>query len=241
MSKAEAYFGDWFADGAATDGSAGVVAGPVESTTIFLADKPGAAQSVIRAGHLTVERLHPDYFALTLLNHAFGGQFAGRLNMNLRQDKGYSYGYMSTVDWLARASAFLAGGAVQTDVTKEAVAETLKEFADIKGPRPVTGEEFETARDGILRALPAQFETQGQVLQQLGRMVVFGLPADYFSRIVDGVRAVDLDDVHRVARERIDDAHLKILVVGDREIVESGLRELGLPIVLVDYDGRPLD
>ena len=241
IAKAETYLGDWSADGLATNGSVDVAAGPVENTTIFLADKPGAAQSVIRAGHLTVERLHPDYFALILLNHAFGGQFAGRLNMNLRQDKGYSYGYMSTVDWLAHASAFLAGGAVQTAVTKEAVAETLKEFADIKGARPVTGEEFETARDGILRALPAQFETQGQVLQQLGRMAVFGLPDDYFSHIADGVRAVDLDDIHRVATERIDDAHLKILVVGDREVVEPGLRELGLPIVFVDYDGRPLE
>lgn len=241
VSKAETYFGDWSAEGMVTDSAVVVAASPAESTTIFLADKPGAAQSVIRAGHLTVERLHPDYFALTLLNHAFGGQFAGRLNMNLRQDKGYSYGYMSSIDWLSHASGFLAGGAVQTDVTKEAIVETLKEFADIKGARPVTAEEFETARDGILRALPAQFEIQGQILQQLGRIVVFGLPDDYFSHIADGVRAVDLDGVHRVAKERIYDTHLKILVVGDREVVGPGLRELGLPIVLVDYDGRPLE
>ena len=240
VSKAGTYFGDWAAAGASTGHSIEVAPSPLETTTIFLVDKPGAAQSIIRAGHLTVERLHPDYYAWTLLNHAFGGQFAGRLNMNLRQDKGYSYGYMSSIDWLTGASAFLAGGAVQTAVTKEAVVETLKEFAEIKGSRPVTPEEFEAARDGILRALPAQFETQGQVLQQLGRMVLFGLPDDHFAQIADKVRGVGLDDVRRVARERIDDAHLKILVVGDRSVVEPGLRELGLPVVPVDYDGRPI-
>jgi zinc protease len=241
MSKAKTYFGDWAASGVSAGPSPDVAPSPLETTTIFLVDKPGAAQSIIRAGHLTVERLHPDYYAWTLLNYAFGGQFAGRLNMNLRQDKGYSYGYMSSIDWLTGGSAFLAGGAVQTAVTKESVVETLKEFADIKGSRPVTPEEFQAARDGILRALPAQFETQGQVLQQLGRMVLFGLPDDHFARIADEVRGVSLDDVHRVARERIDDSHLNIIVVGDRSVVEPGLRELGLPVVLVDYDGRPTE
>ena len=125
-------------------------------------------------------------------------------------------------------------------MTKEAVVDTLKEFADILDNRPVSIEEFNNARDGIFRGLHAQFETQGQALGQLTRMVSFGLPDDYFSQYVANVEAVTLDDIHRVAREQIDDSRLRILVVGDRETIEPGLHELGLPIVNVDYEGQVL-
>ena len=241
ISKAEAHFGDWATQGtpAATEAE-DAEAGPATQTTIFLADKPGAAQSVIRAGHLTIPQDHPDYFAMNLMNYVFGGQFSARLNMNLRQDKGYSYGYMSSVDWSIGPSALVAGGGVQTAVTKESVAETLRELADIRGKRPVTRKEFTAARNGIIRALPSQFETQGQTLVQLVRLVVFALPDDYFSNYVSTLKAVSLDDVRRVATERLDENHLKILVVGDREAVEPGLRELGVPMVTVDYEGREL-
>ena len=240
LARAEACLGDWNAAGLAPCGPADHLAADVATPTIYLADKPGAAQSVIRAGHLTVERSHPDYFPLTLLNYVFGGHFAARLNMNLRQDKGYSYGYMSSVEWHARISALTAGGAVQTAVTAEAVAETLEEFSGIAGGRPVTEDEFRAARDGYLRALPSQMETHGQLLNQLVGMAVFDLPNDYLSRISDGVMGVSLDDLHRVAAERVDARRLKLLVVGDAEVIEPGLRKLGLTIVPVDYDGRPL-
>ena len=214
------------------------VGAPTNPTTIYLADKPGAAQSVIRAGHLTIPRHHQDYHAMNLLNHLFGGQFTARLNMNLRQEKGYSYGYTSSIDWLHGPSALLAGGGVQTAVTKEAVAETLKEFTDIRGERPVTEEEFTAARTSTLRGLPSQFETVGQTLRQLIRLAVFDLPADYFATLPSAIEAVTLDDVRRVAEKRLDGSHLAILVVGDAEVVEPGLAELGIPIVRVDYEGR---
>ena len=237
ISRAEALFGDWSNDSRTPVGGDGEEAPEAAPTTIFLADKPGAAQSIIRAGHLTIPRHHPDYYALTLLNDAFGGQFSARLNMNLRQDKGYSYGYLSSINWFNGPSALLAGGAVQTEVTKESVVETLKEFGDIKARRPVTAQEFEDAKDGMLRALPSQFETHGQTLHQMTRLVVFDLPDDYFASYPAKVEAVTLADVHRVAGERIDDGHLKLLVVGDRAVVESGLREVGPPVVPVDYEG----
>ena len=167
-ATAEERLGRWSTDGpgpAPTHPEAGYARpGP---TTIYLADKPGAVQSVIRAGHLTIPRHHEEYHAMNLLNHLFGGQFTSRLNMNLRQEKGYSYGYSSAIDWALGPSALLAGGGVQAEVTKEAVAETLKEFADIRGDRPVTEEEFAAARTSTLRAFPAQFETVGQALRQL--------------------------------------------------------------------------
>ena len=240
VSKVEACFGDWAPTGRSRAGAAGAKSIPTAEATVFLADKPGAAQSVIRSGHLTIPRLHPDYHALALANYIFGGQFSARLNMNLRQDKGYSYGYLSMIDWFAGPSALLAGGAVQTAVTREAVAETLKEFAEIRDARPVTQSEFDDARDGILRGLPSRFETLNQMLRQLAHLVVFDLPDDYYRRYAGDLTAVTLDDLHRVARELIDDRRLKVLVVGDRKVVEPGLRELGLPVVAVDYEGREL-
>ncbi len=239
VSSAEKFFGDWqVTQGPVSDTVADGEPNLREPTTIYLADKPGAAQSMIRAGHLTVPRLHTDYYALNFLNYVFGGQFAARLNMNLRQEKGYSYGYNSSIGWVSGPSALLAGGAVETAVTKESVFETLKEFADIRDARPVAQVEFDDARNGILKGLPAQFETQAQTLHQLTQLVLFDLPDDYFSEYVTSLKAVTLADVHAVAESRVDSAHLKVLVVGDREVVEPGLAELGLPMVAVDYDGR---
>ncbi len=189
---------------------------------------------------MTVPRLDPEYYRMDLLNDVFGGQFSARLNMNLREDKGYSYGYTSVIDWQLDGSALLAGGAVQTAVTREAVVETLKEFAEIRGSRPVTDDEFRTAKDGLVRGFPSMFETQAQILGQLARLVAFGLPDDYYSGYLDRVDAVSLEDVRRAAGERIDDGHLSVLVVGDMKVVEPGLRELGFPVVPVDYEGRPL-
>ena len=240
LEQAAAHLGDWSRDvsPSATNGPADT-APEIGSTIIFLADKPGAAQSVIRAGHLTADRHDPDFYAMTLLNYVFGGQPTARLFMNLREDKGYSYGYYSTMDWATGPSMLQAGGAVQTAVTKESVVETLKEFGDIKSGRPVTQEEYDNARDGIFRGFPAQFETHGSLLHQLARQLTFGLPDDYLSGYIAKLDAVSLAELHRVAGERIDDSRLALLVVGDRQVIEPGLAELGLPIVLVDYEGRP--
>ena len=238
LHKVQAHLGDWDRrDSQPLDEPQDGVR-PSSPTAIYLADKPGAPQSVIRAGHLTISRHDPDYYPLTVVNYVFGGQPSARLFMNLRQDKGYSYGYYSSIDWMTGPSVLFAGGAVETAVTKEAVIETLKEFADIRGRRPVTREEFNAARDGILRGFPSQFETRHHLLHLLSRLAIFGLPDDYFSTFIANLETVTLEDVHRVAAERIDDEHLVILVVGDREAVEPGLKELGLPIFQVDYEGH---
>ncbi len=241
LSRADALLGDWQAGGAETTPAIAMDGAAAPATAIYLADKPGAPQSVIRAGHLTAPRSDPDYYALTMLNYLFGGQPTARLFMNLRQDKGYSYGYYSSIDWLTGPSALFAGGSVETGVTTESVIETLGEFAGIRGERPVSAEEFQAARDGILQGFPGLFQTNGQVLQQLSNIAVFGLPDDYYSHFVANMEAVTLDDTRRVARERVDDERLAVLVVGDRDAVEPGLAKLGLPIVHVDYEGRRLD
>lgn len=235
---AEKFFSDWKGGNAGSNSNSNDSIPALQKSTIYIADKPSAAQSIVRAGHLTIPRSDDDYFALSLVNYIFGGQFSARLNTNLRQDKGYSYGYMSSINWATGPSSLQATGGVQTAVTKEAVIETLKEFADIRGGRPVTADEFADARDGILRGLPASFETLRQTLQQLTRMVAFDLPLDYFAKFPGNLLGVSLEDVRRVATERLDDAHLTVLVVGDREVIEPGLREVGLPIVHVDHEGK---
>ena len=241
VSRAEEELGGWQASSRPdSQGPEDSFPAPPSSTTLYLVDKPEAAQSVIRAGHLGVPRSHPDYHALNLLNYAFGGQFSARLNMNLRQAKGYSYGYRSFIDWHHGSSALLVGGGVHTAVTREAVAETLQEFTDIRGRRPLSQEEFDNAKAGVLRGFPSGFETASQVLEHLLELALFDLPNAYFSTLPAQIEAVSLEEVHRVAAERLDNQHLRVLVVGDQKTIESPLKELGHPLVLMDYEGREI-
>ena len=168
---------------------------------IYLIDKPGAAQSVIRAGMPLVERSHADHMALSVLNYAFGGQFSARLNQNLRQDKGYSYGYNSGISWYNAPSLLSAGGSVQTAVTREAVVETLKEFADISDERRLTADELDNAQNGLRLGYPSGFERPAQLLGQLVTLAQFNLPDDYFRTFEERLAGVSLADTHRVGAE----------------------------------------
>jgi len=233
-------FGQWGAGPEQAPESDQSTAPSLAQTTIYLADKPGAAQSVVRSGHLTVPRKDPRFMSLNVFNYIFGGQFGARLNMNLRQDKGYSYGYMSSIEWNLGPSMLIAGGGVQTAVTKETVIETLKEFKEILGERPVTETEYRDAIDGVMRSIPSQFETQFQIISQLTRIVTFDLPDDYFAQYPQRLAETTLDDVRNAGSELLDVDHLNIVIAGDAAEIEPGLSELGLPIVAIDYEGRRL-
>lgn len=242
VKQAQDALGAWTADVAIKSHSNGVPAAANSKnangkTTIYLVDKPGAAQSVIRTLQTTIPRHHADYFGLLLLNYSFGGQFSARLNQNLRQDKGYSYGYNSSIQWHQGPSLMSAGGSVQTAVTKESVIETLREFNEVHSSRPISEEELHSAKAGILQSYPASFERPGQVINQLLQLSLFDLPDNYFRSVKPSIEKVSLGDVHRIGRELIDPDGLSILVVGDREVIEAGLRELELPVVLLNDDG----
>ena len=244
VEQAERAFGTWEdATAEYQAATAGTVNGDLtpRPTTIYLVDKPGAAQSVIRAGHVTVPRGHDDYGPLTLLNFCFGGQFSARLNQNLRQDKGYSYGFHSGISWFREPSLLVAGGSVQTAVTKESVIETLKEFQDVHADRPVTDEELEAARAGMMLGYPAGFERPGQVLAQVINLLQHNLPDDYFQTYRDRITTIALDDVRQAGQQRVKPDGLSILVVGDRSTVEAGLRDLDLPLVLLDSEGAKVE
>ena len=237
VRAAEEYFGDWSsrADGIAdVDVPAGTTGGGPQ---LFLIDKPAAAQSVIRAGMPLAQRNHPDHMPLSVLNYAFGGQFSARLNQNLRQDKGYSYGYNSGISWYNAPSLLSAGGSVQTEVTREAVVETLREFEDISGARPLTVEELENAQNGLRLGYPSGFERPAQLLGQLVPLVQFDLPSDYFRTFEQRLAGVTLADTHRVGAEYLATERLRVLVVGDREQVEEPLRGLGYELTVLDTEG----
>jgi zinc protease len=240
LAKATVTLGDWKAESLPPSALPPEADGDSHAAAIYLVDHPAAAQSVIRAIQATIPRRHPDYFGLTVLNYAFGGQFTARLNQNLRQDKGYSYGFHSAVHWYHGPSLLFAGGSVQTAVTKEAVKETLKEFHDVRGPRPISQEEMEGAKAAILQSYPASFERPALIMNHLLQLAVYDLPGDYFRTVKPQVEAVSLDEARRVAVDWIRPDRLKVLVVGDRQVVEPGLRELGLPLVLLDDDGSEL-
>ena len=241
VTQVQAALGDWKVDTPAGKHRVATQGGKADSPTIYLVDHPGAAQSVIRALHTTIPRQHSDYFGLLLLNSAFGGQFTARLNQNLRQEKGYSYGYHSLIQWHQGPSLLYAGGSVQTAVTQESVAETLREFNDVHGGRPLNQQELDSAKAGILQGYPSSFERPGQVINHLLQMVLFDLPNGYFKTVKHKIEEVSLEDVHRIGAELIRPDRLSVLVVGDRKEVEPGLRRLDLPLVLLDGDGVPVE
>ncbi len=238
VAQVQSALGDWNNNTTVEDRGAITLDGNAGSAAIYLVDHPGAAQSVIRALHTTIARQHPDYFGLLLLNSAFGGQFTARLNLNLRQEKGYSYGYHSLIQWHQGPSLLFAGGSVQTAVTQESVAETLREFNDVHGDRPISPEELDIAKAGILQGYPASFERPGQVISHLLQVVLFDLPNDYFNTVKGKIEEVSLEDVHRIGAELIRPDQLSVLVVGDRKEVEPGLRNLDLPLVLLNDEGH---
>lgn len=198
----------------------------VASREVILVDKPGAAQSEIRIGRIGTDRLTPDYYPLLVMNTILGGSFSSRLNQNLREKNGYSYGAGSGFDLRLAAGPFRAAAAVQTDVTDKALVEFLKELDGIG--ELVSDEELDRARNYLALLYPSNFESISSAAGQIAELVVYGLPDDLFNTYVDRVLAVTKEDVQRVARKYIDTRSISIIVVGDREKVGKGVSALGL-------------
>ena len=214
-----------------------------DKAAIYVVDKPGAAQSVISIGQIGVSRDNPDYFPLQVMNTILGGGFTSRVNMNLREDKGYSYGARTGFSFRRGAGPFAATAGVQTAVTKESVIEFLKEIRGIRGEIPVTQAELEYNKQSLIRRFPASFETVDQIAGQLSGSVIYNLPDNYFAEFISRVNAVTLEDVNRVANKYLTPDKLAIVVVGDRKTIEPGLKEidgLGSSIIYLDAEGNPI-
>ncbi len=220
----EAAFGSWEAG----ESPEARVAAPsqVKGRTIYLVDKPGAAQSVIRVGRIGAARDTDDYYALTVLNTVLGGSFAARLNQNLREDKGYTYGASSAFGFRPVPGPFVATSSVQTDVTGPALAEFMKELSGIQNPIPA--DELDRAKNYVALQYPQSFQTVSSVAGELEELLAFDLPADYFSTFQERVLAVTAADARDAALRYIDPDNLAIVVVGDRSIIEEQITALKL-------------
>lgn len=213
---------------------------PLERTMIYLVDRPNSAQSIVGIGQVGVDRMSPDYFPVLLMNNILGGGITGRISMNLREDKGYTYGANSSFTFRRGPGPFRAGGAMQTAVTKESVVELMKELAGIRGGIPIQQKELDYYKQRLIRGFPSAFETVGGMSGQLANLVTYGLPDSYFNDYIRNVNAVTLADVNRVANKYLDPAHMAIVIVGDRKVIEPGLKELGYPITIMDTEGNAI-
>ena len=200
---------------------------------VFLIDKPGAAQSQIRIGSVGVPRSTPDYFALRVLNTILGGSFTSRLNANLREQHGYAYGAGSTFDMRRAAGPFYAAAGVQTDKTADALKEFFNELNRIHEVVPAA--ELERAKNYLALQLPRNFETTRAVANSLSQIYVFDLPEDFYATYADRVRAITAADVKRAADKYIQPDKLIVVIIGDRKVIEPGVRALNLgPVAVID-------
>lgn len=235
-SKLEAAFSDWKAgEVASTQLPPPPAAG---SSGIYIVDRPNSAQSVVSVGQIGIDRANPDYFPVVVMNSILGGAITSRISMNLREDKGYTYGAGSGFQFRRGAGPFRAGGDMQTAVTKESVWELMKELKGIRGDIPITQKELDYNKQSLIRRFPSGFETVGAISNQLANLVVYGLPDSYFNDYIGKVNAVTIDDVNRAARQYLDPSKMAVVIVGDRKVIEPGLKELGMPITILDSDGN---
>ena len=210
-------------------------------TTIFLVDKPGAAQSTFAIGQPGPPRSTPDFFPLQVMNTMLGGMFQSRLNANIREEKGYSYGVSSNFAYGKGPGAFRTGGDVVTEKSDAALTEFMKELRGILGARPVTDDELATAKDSLIQRLPGTFASVSAINAALTNLWVQGLPDDYYQQYAKSIGAVTKEDVVHVAKQHLDLEHLAIVIVGDRATIEEPLKKTGIaPIVQLDIDAKPL-
>ncbi len=223
-------FGGW-ADGPALDPSttsSQVSDHAAGAARLVVVPRPGAPQSELRIGHVAAARSTPDYHALVAANMVLGGQFVSRVNLNLREDKGFTYGARTAFDFRRMPGPFSLQVSVQTAATARAIEESIGEIAAIRGPRPVTADELALGVAALTRGYARNFETAEQIARAATQLALYELADDYFAQYVARVEAVSPSDVTRVMAEHVHPARLVTLVVGDLDVVGRDLERLGL-------------
>jgi zinc protease len=207
---------------------------------VYLIDRPGSLQSLIIAGHLAPPKNDPGDIAFETLNRVLGGAFLSRINMNLREEKHWSYGAGAVLMPAVGQRPYFVYAPVQTDKTKESMIEIDKEVRQILSERPVTAEELATAQDGLTLRLPGARETSNQLANSIAEIVRFGLPDDYWDTYPSKVRALKREDMLAAARKLLRPDGMVWIIVGDRAKIEAGIRELNLgELHFIDADGNP--
>ena len=208
---------------------------------VYLIDRPGALQSVIVGAQLAPPRNSPESLPLEIVNDVFGGTFSSRINMNLREDKHWSYGVRSLVQPAIGQRTFMSISPVQTDKTGDALKELVREYRDVAGERQITGAELKFAQDNRTLRLPGSFETAGQLGGAYTTIVQYGLPDDYYNTYTEKALALTPEQANALAARSFLTDRLVWVVVGDMSKVEKDVRALNLGEVRrIDADGKPL-
>ena len=209
--------------------------GQVAGRHVVLIDKPGAPQSEIRIGCVGLPRRTDDYYNVIVMNTILGGSFTSRLNQNLREKHGYTYGAGSRFDFRPLAGPFLAGAAVQTAVTDSSLVEF---FSELKGIlEPVPQKDLDRARNYVALSFPGDFQTVGQIASQMEDLFIYDLPDDTFNRYIDRILGVSRDDVSRVAKKTLNPDAMVVVVVGDKAQIMQKIAGLNLgPLTIMSVD-----
>jgi zinc protease len=212
---------------------------PIEGSKIYVVDRPQAVQSEIRVGHLGVPRSCEDYFPLSVMNAIFGGVFNSRINLNLRERHGYTYGARSQFAFRRQAGPFVVAAPVRNEVTRESVAEMIAELRRIR-TGDIDQRELDDTKNYLMGVFPATVQTASDIASRLVDMELYGLPEDYFDRYRENIAAVSKDDITRVANKYLDPDAIIIVIVGSASAIREPLGTLGMPLHEMDIDGNML-
>jgi predicted Zn-dependent peptidase len=211
----------------------------IEKSRIYLVDRPNAVQSEIRVGHVGVARSTEDYFPLTVTNALLGGVFNSRINLNLREKHGYTYGARSAFAFRRQAGPFVVSAPVRNEVTLESVSEVLAELRRIR-TGDIEERELEDTKNYLAGVFPATVQSSSDIAGRLLDMELYGLPHDYFDHYRENIAGVTAADVARVANKYIDPERAIIVIVGNASQIREPLGTLGYPIHDLDVDGNLL-
>ncbi|MFP5245651.1 MAG: M16 family metallopeptidase, partial [Thermoanaerobaculia bacterium] len=212
---------------------------PIDSSRIYVVDRPQAVQSEIRVGHIGVARSTEDYFALSVMNAIFGGVFNSRINLNLRERHGYTYGARSQFAFRRQAGPFVVAAPVRNEVTRESVSEMLSELRRIR-TGDLEDRELDDTKSYLMGVFPATVQTASDIAARLVDMELYGLPEDYFDRYRENIAAVTKDDITRVANKYLDPDRVLIVIVGNAKQIREPIGTLGFPVHELDIDGNML-
>ena len=212
-----------------------------KSRMIYLIDKPKAAQSVFSFGTPGPARDTPDYYSLLVMNNLLGGLFQSRLNHDIREVKGYSYGVNSRFAFGRGPGAFTAGGGIVSAKTDSALIGFMTHFKGVRGDEPFTDDEMQQGKESLIQSLPGRFSSVNQTAAAISSIYIQDLPESYFKDFAAKIDAVTRDDLVRVAKKYVDIDHMNLVIVGDRATIEAPLRATGIaPIQVLDVEGRPV-
>lgn len=230
VAAAKKWFGEWKGEAAPL----GTPRAPAlrERNQIVMVPKPGLQQTLILVGRPAIEAGNPDEYALDLANAVFGGMFGSRLNMNLREDKGYTYGARSSLDARRGVGPLIAFSQVRADVTGPALAEFFAELEGLEA-RPITSEELEGAREGKIRSMPGWFETVGALAAAGARLFQLDLPLNHYEKLLQGLEGSSEEQVREMAKTYLDPSVMQVVLVGDPEIIRTQVEPLGLGEIVV--------